>query len=423
MKKILFALGLLLSVALSPNLVAAAPNLGLDLTSKIATQSGYDPANDTTLAQTVGKIIKGALSALGVIFLVLMVYAGFLYLTSAGDSEKKKKSIDIITAAVIGLIIVLSAYAITTFVLTKLGSATGSSSSGSSSSGSGSSSSSGSQNGSSNNNLSNNNGGNGGNLNCAGSCLTSAQLNAASDRTQDSDGVCDDPALICTMTKPSGNAFVQGSVCLTRCMRKDDAASKGLMPLLGYVCSNIDEVCVNKQTCEEALGECVKSDGMLAGRKIVYDADGNTIKCSMAGYACVEPAEPAPTNQCGINILDGSPDQSEECMDTNLVAVLGAEKTDGTCGSGQTCVQTAGHKFLCNSDSLARFFIETNPAGNSTECNDTKCFPTNQLAGSNLEKVNMGVCRTATDSCVFSMPRTNQFAKDACKTGNGAISL
>jgi len=44
------------------------------------------------------------------------MYAGFLYLTAAGDEEKVKKAKNLIVSAVIGMILILSSYAIASFV-------------------------------------------------------------------------------------------------------------------------------------------------------------------------------------------------------------------------------------------------------------------------------------------------------------------
>lgn len=74
----------------------------------------------TDLPTTIGKIIGVALSLLGVIFLVLMIYGGFLWMTARGDGGQVDKAKGMITTAIVGLIIVLSAYAITYFVITKL---------------------------------------------------------------------------------------------------------------------------------------------------------------------------------------------------------------------------------------------------------------------------------------------------------------
>jgi len=77
------------------------------------------------LTDIVGKLINIFLGFLGVIFLVLMLYAGFLWMTAQGEEAKVKKAKDMITQAVIGLIIVVAAFAISNFVLASLVNATG----------------------------------------------------------------------------------------------------------------------------------------------------------------------------------------------------------------------------------------------------------------------------------------------------------
>ncbi len=89
-----------------------------ELTGKVAQQGGYQTAGvtDTSLSQTVGRIIKIALGMIGTIFLVLTVYAGFLWMTASGNEEQVKKATRILTTAVIGIVIVLASYSITYFV-------------------------------------------------------------------------------------------------------------------------------------------------------------------------------------------------------------------------------------------------------------------------------------------------------------------
>jgi len=74
---------------------------------------------NSTLPSVIGGIIKGFLSLLGVLFLSYTIYAGYLWLTASGDEEKIKKSKKIITGSIIGLVITLGAYAITSFVITR----------------------------------------------------------------------------------------------------------------------------------------------------------------------------------------------------------------------------------------------------------------------------------------------------------------
>ena len=65
----------------------------------------------------VGNIIKAFLSLLGVFFIGLTIYGGFLWMNARGDAEQVKKAQDIIRDALIGFIIIIAAYAITYFIL------------------------------------------------------------------------------------------------------------------------------------------------------------------------------------------------------------------------------------------------------------------------------------------------------------------
>ena len=75
---------------------------------------------ETSLFSVIGTTIGVFLSILGVIFLILVIYAGFLWMTAAGNDEKVAKAKRILIQAVIGLIITLSAFAITNFVVNAL---------------------------------------------------------------------------------------------------------------------------------------------------------------------------------------------------------------------------------------------------------------------------------------------------------------
>lgn len=64
----------------------------------------------------IADIIKTVLSILGIIFLVLMVAAGFMWMTAGGEEKKVEKATGIIKTAVIGLGLVLISYSLTLFV-------------------------------------------------------------------------------------------------------------------------------------------------------------------------------------------------------------------------------------------------------------------------------------------------------------------
>lgn len=75
---------------------------------------GDKPKND--IKQITVNIIKVFLGFIAIIFVVLIIFAGFKYMTSTGNEEKITEAISQIKAGVIGLIIILSAYAITAYI-------------------------------------------------------------------------------------------------------------------------------------------------------------------------------------------------------------------------------------------------------------------------------------------------------------------
>ncbi len=90
----------------------------LDRVTGVASDSSYDTAiGEDSLGFIISKVINGFLSILGVIFLALMIYGGFLWMTAQGSDEQVTKAKGLIRNAIIGMIIVVAAYAITYFVL------------------------------------------------------------------------------------------------------------------------------------------------------------------------------------------------------------------------------------------------------------------------------------------------------------------
>lgn len=69
----------------------------------------------------ISQVITTALEFVGVIFLILAIYAGYTWMTARGEEEKVTKAKDTLTAAIIGLVIVVAAYAISYYVIKALG--------------------------------------------------------------------------------------------------------------------------------------------------------------------------------------------------------------------------------------------------------------------------------------------------------------
>lgn len=123
MKKIQAVKFLLVAVLALAGFVATTvytQNLGIEDVHKAGTQAGFVRATETTLAENIGRIITVLFSVLGVLFTVLIVYAGYLWMMARGDDEQVTKSKNIIGRSVIGLIILMAAYSITRFVVPRV---------------------------------------------------------------------------------------------------------------------------------------------------------------------------------------------------------------------------------------------------------------------------------------------------------------
>lgn len=106
--------------------LAFAQDLGLN-----AVNNGLSGSLSSEDPRTlVGRIINIALGFLGVVAIGFISYAGFLWMTSNGEEEKVEKAKKILRNWSIGLAIILCSWAIATFIISKLGGATGTSGTG-----------------------------------------------------------------------------------------------------------------------------------------------------------------------------------------------------------------------------------------------------------------------------------------------------
>jgi len=101
--------------ALSTTSVFAVKTLGdaQGNSSQIAKSGGFEQSN---VAELLGNVIKKGLTVVGVVFFALMIYAGLRWMTARGESEQVEKARGTIIASMIGLVIIVSSYAITNFV-------------------------------------------------------------------------------------------------------------------------------------------------------------------------------------------------------------------------------------------------------------------------------------------------------------------
>lgn len=72
------------------------------------------------IGDTISGVINVALGFLGIVATAAIIYGGFAKMTSYGDADKNKKGNGAMVAGVIGLAIVLVAFALSRFILQSL---------------------------------------------------------------------------------------------------------------------------------------------------------------------------------------------------------------------------------------------------------------------------------------------------------------
>lgn len=119
MKKIVFLTTLVAIFALS---VVPALAQSLDTGIDYGTFTGLGTKD---LREGIMSIVNVLLGFLGILAIIIILWGGFRWLTSGGNEEKVGEAKKIITAGIIGLVIIFTAYAIATFVIVQLIEATG----------------------------------------------------------------------------------------------------------------------------------------------------------------------------------------------------------------------------------------------------------------------------------------------------------
>lgn len=91
------------------------------LESLFNTIPSYSPATtESSLTLYIGQIINVFFALFGTIFIILMVYAGYNWMTASDNEKKVKTAKETIKTAILGLIITSGSYAIWQFLFTRL---------------------------------------------------------------------------------------------------------------------------------------------------------------------------------------------------------------------------------------------------------------------------------------------------------------
>ncbi|MBU1612842.1 pilin [Patescibacteria group bacterium] len=112
-------------------LVSAAPALAAigDITAEGAEGLGLEYGErlglgNRDIRETIAAVIRVALGLLGIVAVVIILIGGFTWMTAGGNDEKVEEAKKRIFQGVIGLAIILSAYALASFVINQLITAT-----------------------------------------------------------------------------------------------------------------------------------------------------------------------------------------------------------------------------------------------------------------------------------------------------------
>lgn len=99
----------------------AAPLAARAVTVQTYSLGGLGTTNPEDVTVSIVNWILGILSLLAVIFILI---GGFMWMTAAGNEEKIEKAKKILTAAIIGLIIILAAWGISLYAISTFTEAT-----------------------------------------------------------------------------------------------------------------------------------------------------------------------------------------------------------------------------------------------------------------------------------------------------------
>lgn len=100
---------------------AAAQNPKTEIEKGVTAAGGGSGSDGSTLTTMIGTAVNVLLLIIGAVSVIMIIYGGFRYVTSGGDSSAVTSAKNTILYAVVGLIVALLAYAIVGWVLAKFG--------------------------------------------------------------------------------------------------------------------------------------------------------------------------------------------------------------------------------------------------------------------------------------------------------------
>lgn len=104
----------------APLMTLAVTNPFKQAQTDLGNIQGATGISATDLPTLIGRIINAVLGILGLLLLIYLIYGGFLWMTSGGEEEGVKKAKIMIRNAIVGLVVIMAAVAISNFVINAL---------------------------------------------------------------------------------------------------------------------------------------------------------------------------------------------------------------------------------------------------------------------------------------------------------------
>jgi hypothetical protein len=128
-KKHLLSLIIIIFFLILPAVVFVSPNFVVADSSLVESQTGLSDIGSAAFGQSgepediriqILKILNVVLTFLGVLMVVLIIMAGYRWMTAGGNEEQVSKAKKTLFNSLIGLLIILASYGISYFILRRL---------------------------------------------------------------------------------------------------------------------------------------------------------------------------------------------------------------------------------------------------------------------------------------------------------------